>query len=264
MSRFIKIYDVSQPLETVVLGMVRIHDEMLIGRLKCRMFELVDGHLYYQDNVIKIHYDVLQRKQTSRTLEQSEVFSEYRHMLCLDAERGDKATTRMPRADHYRHRLLYLVKDEHLKRPVRVLSLPFLHERRIHLWAGNAQKRYFSTMVPPDDTSVSTNHLIAMINLTNSYYVLFTTSGVNLGERDYSGLVRRYGDPKAVSNNGQIYVFRRVIDHEVRFNVMKLDTTRPEGFAWLREVDIKSSIREYIVSDLGDYGNGVEIIRLRN
>ena len=45
--RFIKVYDVSVPAETNVLGVVRVEDPDLIGRLRCRMFELVNGHFYF-------------------------------------------------------------------------------------------------------------------------------------------------------------------------------------------------------------------------
>lgn len=36
-----------------------INDEELIGRLLSGLYTFVDGHIYYNNNVIKIRYDLL-------------------------------------------------------------------------------------------------------------------------------------------------------------------------------------------------------------
>ena len=36
-----------------------IKDKSLIGRLSSGMYTFVDGHIYYNNNVIKIRYDIL-------------------------------------------------------------------------------------------------------------------------------------------------------------------------------------------------------------
>jgi hypothetical protein len=43
-----------------ILYETSLDNENVIGRLKSGLFTLVNGHMYYSNNVIKIRYDLLQ------------------------------------------------------------------------------------------------------------------------------------------------------------------------------------------------------------
>lgn len=46
--------------ESKVLYHSKVENEELIGRLKSELYMFVQGHIYYNDDVIKIRYDLLQ------------------------------------------------------------------------------------------------------------------------------------------------------------------------------------------------------------
>jgi hypothetical protein len=40
-----------------------VESREIIGRLKSNLYNFVEGHIYYGNNVIKIRYDLLERNQ---------------------------------------------------------------------------------------------------------------------------------------------------------------------------------------------------------
>lgn len=54
----------------------KIVHEPLIQRLKSGLYTLVDGHIYFNNNVIKIRYDLMEKKDSHILLE-DEVFDYY-------------------------------------------------------------------------------------------------------------------------------------------------------------------------------------------
>jgi hypothetical protein len=51
-----KIFDMNK---NVMEADVRLTNEELIGRLLSGLYTFVDGHIYFNNNVIKIRYDLL-------------------------------------------------------------------------------------------------------------------------------------------------------------------------------------------------------------
>ena len=54
--KFITLFDFN--IEKVIFSM-QIKEVNLIGRLKSNIYNFVGGHIYYNNNVIKIRYDLL-------------------------------------------------------------------------------------------------------------------------------------------------------------------------------------------------------------
>lgn len=54
--KFITIYDWDQE---VVIVRLKIESREIIGRLKSNLYNFVEGHIYYNNKVIKIRYDLL-------------------------------------------------------------------------------------------------------------------------------------------------------------------------------------------------------------
>ena len=63
--KFITIYSFRR--EKVVFTM-RVLSKELIGRLKSNLYNFVGGHIYYNNNVIKIRYDLIEDTDQSETL----------------------------------------------------------------------------------------------------------------------------------------------------------------------------------------------------
>ena len=60
---------------------MNVEDQELIGRLKSNLYNLVGGHIYYNNNVIKIRYDVIDNAEES--FPENQVFDEYMDVLSL-------------------------------------------------------------------------------------------------------------------------------------------------------------------------------------
>ena len=80
--RFMKIIDLHN---NYVLFNSTISDKDLVGRLKCGIFSLVGGHLYYDNRVIKIRYDLLRRNHLNNFLE-PDCFDFYYKIFDLNEE----------------------------------------------------------------------------------------------------------------------------------------------------------------------------------
>ena len=62
----------------------KVTDDELIGRLTSMLYCFIDGHIYYNHNVIKIRYDLLDTKTNKRDLGEYEVFDYFSDILCFD------------------------------------------------------------------------------------------------------------------------------------------------------------------------------------
>lgn len=76
----VKIYDVENEK---ILWNNRVQNPELIGRLKTGLFLLTDGHLYYNNKVIKIRYDLINKKN-AKELAEHEAFDYFENILELD------------------------------------------------------------------------------------------------------------------------------------------------------------------------------------
>jgi len=59
-----------------------VKNENLIGMIKSNLFILLDGHLYFDKNVIKIRFDLL-NDNNDRDFNEDEVFDIYENVLNL-------------------------------------------------------------------------------------------------------------------------------------------------------------------------------------
>lgn len=78
--KFITLYDFN--LEKVIFNM-QILNVNTIGRLKSNLYNFVGGHIYYNNKVIKIRYDLLERV-TGEPLKENEVFDHYKKVLDIE------------------------------------------------------------------------------------------------------------------------------------------------------------------------------------
>jgi tmRNA-binding protein len=72
-SKVFKIYSMKKKK---IIFETKIVHEPLIQRLKSGLYTLVDGHIYFNNNVIKIRYDLMEKKDSHILLE-DEVFDYY-------------------------------------------------------------------------------------------------------------------------------------------------------------------------------------------
>ena len=63
--KFITIFCFNQ--ERIIFTM-QVHNKVLIGRLKSNLYNFVGGHIYFNNNVIKIRYDLIDNPDQQETL----------------------------------------------------------------------------------------------------------------------------------------------------------------------------------------------------
>ena len=56
---FVTIIDILDDDQIKVLYNARLTQESVLGRLKSGMYMIVNGHIYFNNDVIKIRYDLL-------------------------------------------------------------------------------------------------------------------------------------------------------------------------------------------------------------
>ena len=74
-----KIFGIDQQR---IIFQTQINFEPLIGKLNSGLFTFVDGHIYYNNNVIKIRYDLIDREIESGLIEGGE--SKYKENEIFD------------------------------------------------------------------------------------------------------------------------------------------------------------------------------------
>jgi hypothetical protein len=101
--KYVKIYDKENEN---TLWNAKVHNNELIGRLKTQFYQFIQGHIYFNNKVIKIRYDLLNKKNI-KDLSDFEVFDFYDNLFNMT--QGDQFLTDMPIEMATYHRLLYLL-----------------------------------------------------------------------------------------------------------------------------------------------------------
>ena len=237
----------------------RVRNQELIGRLKSSLYTLVDGHIYYNNKVIKIRYDLL-RKSNLKDLEEHEVFDYYENILGLDDHETVK--TNMPFCSRVHHRLVYLTKNLKSLKPNKIKILPFLHDRQIRLSRTNQSSDYFYTAIretPELDKTgqqmEAATRFITM-NISEHKYYVYSQGGILRKRVHYWREAREYGDPAAVSSNGQIFIFRQPKTLTIHVLIMTLT-----GLEYIKKIDLSRAIPAYLEDAKEVHGGQAEKVR---
>lgn len=87
---------------------VDVTSEDLIGRFKSGSYTFADGHIFYQNNVIKIRYDLIQSNESDRYSER-EIFDVYHGIFEIEPHMKVKCDS--PLNSIQSHRLAYIFSD---------------------------------------------------------------------------------------------------------------------------------------------------------
>lgn len=101
-----KIYDLQEDRIEYELSIKSPH---LIGRLLSGLYTFVDGHIYYNNNVTKIRYDLI-ASERSQFYEEREIFDEYYSIFQLDPNLKVRSNT--PLDSIRSHRFAYIIQDQ--------------------------------------------------------------------------------------------------------------------------------------------------------
>ncbi len=136
-----KIYDLEKQMS---LLSVSVTDPDIIGRFKSGLFTFVDGHMYFGNSVIKLRHDLIERNQTVQ-LKQNNVFDKYDDLL--DLKQTERVHSKNPILCNENHRQVYFTRDASRLSAMRMIILPFLHERKLYINRIDRNHRYFYTVI---------------------------------------------------------------------------------------------------------------------
>ena len=115
----------------------------LIGRLESGLYTFVDGHIYYNNNCIKIRYDLINK--SGMTYKENEIFDYYFDIFEL--KEGERVKAKTPLDSIKSHRLAYIVSNKESYSTQRIILMPYLHENKIYLNRSKVNTEYFYTSI---------------------------------------------------------------------------------------------------------------------
>lgn len=121
---------------------ILIYEPNLCGRLESGLYNVVDGHLYFSNDVIKIRYDLIERPD-SNNFQAEEIFDFYDGIFKL--KKNERVMTNCPIDSISFHKFVYVIKNNIEMKPAKVIVLPYLHEKKIYLNRMKPNTEYFST-----------------------------------------------------------------------------------------------------------------------
>jgi hypothetical protein len=102
----------------------RENDHFLFNILKSPDFKIIDGHIYFNNNVVKLRYDLI-RKVRQYSL--SSVAIMFKGVLKLQSEM-DQVNSYMPLLASKFKKLVYFTQNKREFKPKQIFILPYLHE----------------------------------------------------------------------------------------------------------------------------------------
>lgn len=234
-SRQLKVYDLIKQKEQTSTTVV---DPKIIGRFTSGLFILVDGHFYFNNEVIKVRYDQI-RKAKFKQVDQITLFDHYDNILDLKA--NEQIQANYPILSIQNHRQVYLTRNPDSHKPFKLIILPYLHERKIYLNPMKPRNNYFYTALEDlkvTATDSATTLMIAM-DLTASKYFLYSEGGLLQHRVNFEAVTKVYGKPVQVSPNGKIFLFKK----DGAPSVIHIFALTFEEFVFIKTIDLQERIR---------------------
>ena len=175
--------------------------------------------------VCKMRYDLLRQNMSNK---ESECFDFYDNVF--DLEKGEQVTCMFPFVSTNSQKLIYVTQQnlsdlESIKingyLPKRIVTMPFLHDRKIFTGVINENQKYFNLTLPKDlyddrllvegmsvelsasmraGTNTFNTHYMVTINFTEGVYKVYDASGVQKEIRYFKkGVLDVFGQPLNVS-----------------------------------------------------------------
>jgi hypothetical protein len=165
----------------------------------------VDGHIYYNNNVIKIRYDLFNNKGIH--YKENELFDYYFNIFEL--QKGERVRANTPLDSMRSHRFGYIISNKEIYSTLKIILMPYLHENKIYLNREKINTNYFYTSMETelnplqseDNDSCSITSIIC-VNITEAKFFVFSQSGLLIKNYNFEDIVEQYGEITTLSSNG--------------------------------------------------------------
>ena len=177
------------------------------------MYSMMDGMIYFNNDCIKLRYDVINRSD-AHAYQENEVFDFYYSIF--DLQPGERVKQGTPLDSFRDHKLAYIIENKIDKTTSKVKFVPYLHERRVYLNRQKMNTQYFyttiETCIEEEDAQCEKEDSftsIVSINLTESKMYVYSQNGVLFNRENFSYLVHEYGEVHSTSSNGHHFIFKK-------------------------------------------------------
>lgn len=194
------------------IGVAIMQDPELINRFICRQFTLMDGHMYFDNQVLKVRYDSMMHTKSDFIGENNFID---KYINILDMKRGEKVFAQMPVTSMSCHKQIYLISNQVQRQPMKLIVMPYMHERKLFLNKMKETNKYFYTIFTDDDKDVfkenqqerQMNYIISL-DITGHKGFIYSEGGLLYDRFDYNHLAAKIGKPISVSSNGKVFLFQ--------------------------------------------------------
>mmetsp|Transcript_1931 Transcript_1931/g.2766 ORF Transcript_1931/g.2766 Transcript_1931/m.2766 type:complete len:509 (+) Transcript_1931:3115-4641(+) len=218
-----------------------IQDKELCGRLESGLYTLVDGHIYYNNNCIKIRYDLISQVNGLQ-FKENEIFDYYYNIFALNE--GEKILTNCPLDSISYHKFVFIITNPVKLLPSRVVIVPYLHEKRIYLNRNKTNTEYFYTSI--EQYSHSKQRSIVCVNLSESKYYIYSQRGLLRNRIDFSKEVKFSGSPIAVSENGRNFLLMQKNASTGNMPMLTIYHLTDYEFTFIKQIILQYDIQQYI------------------
>ena len=131
---------------------VQLNFMPFVGRLKSSLYQLIHGHVYYNNDMIKIRYDLINSPKNYKYKE-GELFDYYFGIFKFE-KNSTRIRSNTPLDSIRYHKFVYVTQDSQCNSPRQIICLPYLHERRIYLNRIKDNTDYFYTCIETGNDEV--------------------------------------------------------------------------------------------------------------
>lgn len=202
-TRRLKIFNITQ--RKIMINLT-VSNQDFIGRFRSTLFNFVNGHFYFQNKVYKIRYDLLESSKILREINEAQLIDYYEDLLGVKP--GEVINSMNPMFCIDYHKLSYFTSNRKMMMPMRIVMMPYMHERKIYLNKTKPGYKYFYTVIEEDYGDYSEGTLAdaykkhaGKIKLIVSLcpgldcYFVYDINGLLLNKVSYKDQANLYGKP---------------------------------------------------------------------
>lgn len=241
------------------------------GRMKSGDFVLHNGHMYFDNTVVKIRYDLIQKGifGAHEPLTDEQVFDIYDKIL--DLEHDESIMISYPYQGWRSHKIIYVIHQNHKEFPSiykdddrfihkKVVIMPYLHERKIHVGRFKEDHQYFCLAIDdkwqkhsileqakipefqqdPRQMAIwegFKKKIMVNINFTTKKLYAYKYNGLLTQRCVFKDLAEKFGQPEAVSGDGLNFLFVKRKMRNTFLTVLRLNLDNSKGFEILTKFE---------------------------
>lgn len=104
---------------------------------------------------------------------------------------------------------------------------------------------YFYTSFYIEDNRNNTIKVLLSMNITDSKFYIYSLKGILRERTNFQNLTQMFGRVRQVSNNGQIFIFKKTLS----FNLNIMLMTNKDGLNHIKTINLQEAVQHYLKND---------------